>query len=159
MSEAHISGAWGGTGLNLAFSQGKWICQECLPRVVLKHPFLPITEMGACLHQEMAFERPVCKPSSVMLALSEARACAGSSGQLCNSICPRELEPGPYKYDTNPAFHRRWFATVNKPTLGKKQNFEMDVLSPFWQRFSSLKSLSSNLNRKHILLPKSFLKN
>ena len=61
----------------------------------------------ACLHQEMAFERPVCKTSSVMLALSEARACAGSSGQLCNSIFPRELEPGPYKYDTNPAFHRR----------------------------------------------------
>lgn len=122
MLEAHISGAWGGTGLNLAFNRGKWICQEYLPSVFLKHSFLPITEMEAYLHQKMAFERSTCKTSSVTLTFSEARACAGSSGQLCNSIFPRELEPGPHQYDTNTAFHRRWFATVNKPTLGKRQN-------------------------------------
>ncbi|MXQ97962.1 hypothetical protein E5288_WYG010495 [Bos mutus] len=64
-------------------------------------------EMEAYLHQKMAFERSTCKTSSVTLTFSEARACAGSSGQLCNSIFPRELEPGPHKYDTNTAFHRR----------------------------------------------------
>ena len=122
MSQAHISGIWGGNGLNLAFNQGKWICQEYLPSVLLKHSFLPITEMEAYLHPKIAFERSACKTSSVTLNFSEARACAGSSCQPCNSIFPRELEPGPHQHDPNAAFHRRRFGHNKQTHTGKKQN-------------------------------------